>query len=134
MKALLPIYCRIVGYVVLLLSIFLPFILVIYKVITDENLMFYKESVKLCMIIGLLMILLARTKDENAETDRIRIKSMRYAFFLTILFIFLNMVYHLAKEDMLSADSSAFIVYMAMNVLCLEFNIKKAKVDKMFKK
>ena len=134
MKALLPVYCRIVGYVVLLLSIFLPFILAIYKVITDDNLMFYKESIKLCMIIGMLMILLARTKDENEATDRIRIKSMRYAFFLTILFIFLNMVYRLAKGDALSADSSAFIVYMAMNVLCLEFNIKKAKVDKIFKK
>lgn len=134
MKALLPVYCRIVGYVVLLLSIFLPFILAIYNVITDENLMFYKESVKLSMIIGMLMILLARTKDENEETDRLRIKSMQYAFFLTILFIFLNMVYHLAKGDALSADSSAFIVYMAINVLCLEFNIKKAKVHKIFKK
>ena len=32
------------------------------------------------------------------------------------------------------ADSSIAIVYMAFNVLCLEFGIQKSKVDKLFKK
>ena len=32
------------------------------------------------------------------------------------------------------ADNSIAIVYMAFNVLCLEFGIQKSKVDKLFKK
>ncbi|MEG1546559.1 MAG: hypothetical protein RR371_04840, partial [Bacteroides sp.] len=76
MKALLPVYCRILGYAILLLSIFIPFGLYIYGMLNDANLLLYKESVKLFMIAGMLMILLAYTKDENEETSKIRIGAM----------------------------------------------------------
>ena len=42
MKALLPVYCRPLGYVVLLVALFTPFILVMRGVVTDHNLLFYK--------------------------------------------------------------------------------------------
>ena len=35
MKALLPVYCRPLGYVVLLVALFIPFILVMQGVVTD---------------------------------------------------------------------------------------------------
>ena len=95
MKALLPAYCRLLGYVILLLAIFIPFILYITGVLTDQILLLVKEMLKLLIIIGLLMILLARNEHENTETGIIRIKAMRNGFFLTILFIFGNMVYKL---------------------------------------
>lgn len=133
MKALLPVYCRILGYIILLLSIFVPFGLVIYGVVTDSNLLFYKEVIKLFMIAGLLMILLAYTPNENEETGLIRIKAMRNAFFLTIIFVFSTMVYRLYTSSLQMVDTSSFIIFMAMNVICLEYGIKKAKVDKLFK-
>lgn len=133
MKALLPVYCRIVGYIILLLAIFIPFGLVIYGVVTDSNLLFYKEVIKFFMMMGLLMILLAHTSDENEETTCIRIRAMRNAFFLTILFVFGTMVYRLYTGSFEMVDTSSFIIFMAMNVICLEYGIKKAKVDKMFK-
>ena len=89
---------------------------------------------KLLIIIGLLMILLARNEHEDTETGIIRIKAMRNGFFLTILFIFGNMVYKLCDPSSAFADSSSFIIFMAMNVLCLEFGIKKAKAKKLFRK
>ena len=46
MKALLPVYCRPLGYVVLLVALFIPFILVMQGVVTDTNLLFYKECTK----------------------------------------------------------------------------------------
>lgn len=134
MKALLPVYCKIVGYVLLLLSIFTPFALFISGAVTDNNLLLYKEMIKLLMIIGLLLILLARTKNETPETEVIRIKAMRNGFFLTVLFLFGNMIYKLYDSSISFADSSSFIIFMVMNVLCLEYGIKKAKADKMFRK
>lgn len=134
MKALLPIYCRILGYVILLLSIFIPFWLYIYGFITDSNLLFYKEVIKLFMMIGLVMILLAYTKNENEKTWKIRVKAMRYAFFLTTIYIFISMLYRLYEGNIELADTSSFLIFMAMNVICLEFGIKKAMVDKMFKR
>lgn len=134
MKALLPIYCRILGYVILLLSIFVPFGLVIYGVITDSNLQFYKEVIKLFMMIGLIMILLAYTKNENENTEKIRVKAMHNAFFITIVYIFISMLYRLYEGNIELADTSSFLIFMAMNVICLEFGIKKAMVDKIFKR
>ena len=44
MKALLPVYCRPLGYVVLLVALFIPFILVMRGVVTDHNLLFIKNA------------------------------------------------------------------------------------------
>lgn len=134
MKALLPVYCRILGYIILLIAIFAPFGLAIYGVITNDNLLLYKEVIKLLMIIGLLMILLAHTKNENENTGKIRVKAMRNAFAFTIIYIFGSMLYRLFKGDIELVDTSSFIIFMAMNVICLEFGIKKAMVDKIFKR
>lgn len=64
MKALLPLYCRPLGYFVIALALFLPFIMLMMGRVTDANLLFYKECSKLLMMLGALMIILlsARTK------------------------------------------------------------------------
>ena len=86
------------------------------------------------MIVGLLMILLAYTKNENEETEVIRVKAMRNAFFITIIYIFVSMLFRLYKGSIELMDTSSFLIFMAMNVICLEFGIKKAVVDKIFKR
>lgn len=134
MKALLPVYCRILGYAILLLSIFVPFGLFIYGVLTDANLLLYKEVIKLFMIAGLLMILLAYTKNENEETEKIRISAMRNALWFTIAYVLISMLVRLYNGNISSPDTSSFIIFMAINVICLEYGIKKAKIDKFFKR
>ena len=61
-------------------------------------------------------------------------KATRNAIFLTVLFIFGGMLYRVAQGDLLSVDSSSFLIFLIMNVLCLEFGIKKATVDRLFKR
>ena len=56
MKAMLPLFCRPLGYVILLVSLFLPFMMVMQGAITDSNLLFYKECIKLLRMVGALMI------------------------------------------------------------------------------
>ena len=80
------------------------------------------------------MILLAYTKNENEETEVIRVKAMRNAFFITIIYIFVSMLFRLYKGSNELMDTSSFLIFMAMNVICLEFGIKKAVVDKIFKR
>ncbi|MCD8182892.1 MAG: hypothetical protein LUE99_07125 [Bacteroides sp.] len=134
MKALLPIYCRLLGYFVIALALFLPFIMGMLGRVTDTNLLFYKECSKLLMMVGALMILFALTKGESKETEQIRNKATRNAMFLTVLFIFGGMLYRVAKGDLLSVDSSSFLIFLILNVLCLEFGIKKATIDGLFKR
>lgn len=133
MKALLPVYCRPLGYAVIALALFLPFLMVMMGKVTDMNLLFYKECSKLLMILGAVMILFALTKNETKETEQIRSKATCYAILLTVLFLFGGMLYRVAKGDLLSVDSSSFLIFLILNVLCLEFGIKKSTVDRLFK-
>ena len=134
MKALLPVYCRPVGYVILIVALFLPFILVMMGKVTDTNLLFYKECTKLLMIVGALMILFAFSKNESRETEQIRNLATRNAIFLTVLFVFGGMLYRVATGDLVTVDTSSFLTFLVINVLCLEFGMKKAMVDKIFKR
>ena len=134
MKALLPVYCRPLGYVILIVALFLPFILVMMGKVTDTNLLFYKECTKLLMIVGALMILFALSKNESRETEQIRNLATRNAIFLTVLFVFGGMLYRVATGDLITVDTSSFLTFLVINVLCLEFGMKKAMVDKIFKR
>lgn len=134
MKALLPVYCRPLGYVILIVALFLPFIFVMMGKVTDSNLLFYKECTKLLMIVGALMILFALSKHEGRETEQIRSLATRNAVFLTVLFIFGGMLYRVATGDLVTVDTSSFLTFLIINVLCLEFGMKKAMVDKIFKR
>lgn len=133
MKALLPIYCRPLGYFVIALALFLPFIMLMMGRMTDANLLFYKECSKLLMMMGALMIIFALTKNESKEIEQVRNKAVRNAIFLTVLFVFGGMLYRVAKGDLLSVDSSSFLIFLILDVLCLEFGIKKSTVDRLFK-
>ena len=134
MKALLPVYCRPLGYSVIALALFLPFLMLMVGKMTDGNLLFYKECSKLLMMLGALMILFAFTKNESKETEQIRNQATRNAIFLTVLFIFGGMLYRVWKGDIMSVDTSSFLIFLILNVLCLEFGIKKATVDPLFKR
>ena len=134
MKALLPVYCRPLGYFVIALALFLPFLMLMVGKMTDGNLLFYKECSKLLMMLGAMMILFAFTKNESKETEQIRNKATRNAIFLTVLFIFGGMLYRVWKGDIMSVDTSSFLIFLILNILCLEFGIKKATVDRLFKR
>lgn len=134
MKPLLPTYCRPLGYVILFLSMLILPLLMMQGVVTDANLLFYKECTKLLMMMGALMILFAWSKNESREAEQIRISATRNAVFLTVLFLFGGMLYRVALGDVITADTSSFLTFLIVSVLCLEFGMKKAMVDKLFKR
>ena len=134
MKALLHVVCRPLGYVILFVSLFIPFLLVMQGMVTDSNLLFYKECTKLLMMLGAVMILFALSRNEGRETEIIRNKATRNAIFLTVLFLFGGMLYRVATGDIMTVDTSSFLIFLIINVLCLEFGMKKAQVDKIFKR
>ena len=117
MKALLPVYCRPLGYSVIALALFLPFLMLMVGKMTDGNLLFYKECSKLLMMLGALMILFAFTKNESKETEQIRNQATRNAIFLTVLFIFGGMLYRVWKGDIMSVDTSSFLIFFAWNLV-----------------
>lgn len=134
MKALLPVYCRPLGFVIIGLGLFIPMTLFMMQMVTDANFQFYKECAKLLIMLGALMILFALSKKEGREMEIIRSTAARNAMFLTVLFVFGNMLYRMVTGDANTMDSTSFLVFLIVDVLCLEFGMKKAAIDKLFKR
>ena len=134
MKALLPVFCRPVGYLVLLIALFILPVLYIQGMVTDHNLLFYKECTKLLMMSGCLLIIFALSKNESRETEQIRNTAVRNAVFLTFLFVFGGMLWRVLQGDVINVDTSSFLTFLIFNVLCLEFGLQKARVDRFFKR
>ena len=134
MKALFPPFCRPLGYVILVISVFLPFILALTHTITDGNLLFYRECFKLLMILGAIFILFALSKHEGVNTEKIRSTATRNAIFLTVAYLFVSIFYKVFTGAPVNGNGSTFLIFLVLNVLCLEFGMKKAQADKMFKK
>ena len=134
MKGILPTYCRTMGYTLLILCVFLPLMMFMFGMINDSNLLFTKASVKLLIWFSLFMIFLAKVKNENEETAKIRVKAICYAIYLLGIYYIVMLVRGVYDGNLEEADNSIAIVYMPFNVLCLEFGIQKSKVDKLFKK
>lgn len=134
MKGILPVYCRTMGYVVLLLSVFVPLLMFMFGMINDSNLLFTKASIKLLIWFSLFMIFLAKVKDENEKISRIRVKAICYAIYLLGIYYIVMLVRGVYNGNLEEADNSIAIVYMAFNVICLEFGVQKSRVDRLFKK
>lgn len=134
MKGILPVYCRTMGYVVLLLSVFVPLFMFMFGMINDSNLLFTKASIKLLIWFSLFMIFLAKVKDENEKISRIRIKAICYAIYLLGIYYIVMLVRGVYNGNLEEADNSIAIVYMVFNVICLEFGVQKSRVDRLFKK
>ena len=86
MKALLPVFCRPLGYVILFVSLFIPFLLVMQGMVTDSNLLFYKECTKAADDVRSILIIFAFSKMRGVKRNRLRNKAIRNAIFLTVLF------------------------------------------------
>ena len=89
---------------------------------------------KLLMMAGCLLIIFALSKNESRETEQIRNAAVRNAVFLTFLFVFGGMLWRVIQRDIINVDTSSFLTFLVFNVLCLEFGLQKARVDRFFKR
>lgn len=64
MKGILPASCRIIGYALLILSVFVPLLMYMFGMVDDTNLLYVKMSMKLVIWLSLFMVFLAKAKEE----------------------------------------------------------------------
>ena len=133
MNGILPPFCRILGYGLLILSVFVPVVMFMAGAIHDSNLLLTKTAIKLFVWFSLFMIFFARMKKENESTARIRLKAIYYAIYLLGVYYIVALIRSMYQGHAESADNSIAIIYMAFNVACFEFFMQKQRVDKLFK-
>ena len=134
MKGILPASCRIIGYALLILSVFVPLLMYMFGMVDDTNLLYVKMSMKLVIWLSLFMVFLAKAKEEDAEAASLRSKAMQYALYVWGLYYIVLLVKGAVEGDLQVADNSVGIVYMVLNVLVWEFFLLKRRMEKMFRR
>ena len=134
MKGILPAGCRILGYALLILSVFAPLGMYMSGQVNDGTLAIVKLGMKLVIWLSLFMIFLAKHKEEDETAASLRTKAMKYALLAWGVYYAGALVKGMADGDAQGADNSAAIIYMVLTVLCLEFLVQKRKAEKAFKR
>ena len=134
MKGILPVFCRPLGYALLILSVFLPMIGYMFGVVTDENFVYVKLGMKFIIWVSLFLVFLARAKDEDAETAALRAKAMQIGLGVWADYYVAVLIKAGMDANAQEADNSVGIVYMVINIVCLEFLLQKRRIEKNFMK
>ena len=134
MKGILPASCRIIGYALLILSVFVPLLMYMFGMVDDTNLLYVKMRMKLVIWLSLFMVFLAKAKEEDAEAASLRSKAMQYALYVWGLYYIVLLVKGAVEGDLQVADNSVGIVYMVLNVLVWEFFLQKRRMENMFRR
>lgn len=134
MKGILPASCRIIGYALLILSVFVPLLMYMFGMVDDTNLLYVKMSMKLVIWLSLFMVFLAKAKEEDPEAASLRSKAMQYALYVWGVYYVVLLVKGAVEGDLQVADNSVGIVYMVLNVLVWEFFLQKRRMEKMFRR
>ena len=133
MRGFLPYWCRIAGYVLLLLSVFVPLTMSLFGAVHDGNIILVKLVMKLVIWMSLFAIFLSKTKDED-EVVGLRAKALQYALYLWGVYYVVMLVRSAMLENLQLADNSAAIVYMVISVICREFLFQKHRAEKLFRR
>lgn len=133
MRGFLPSWCRIAGYVLLLLSVFVPPTMSLLGAVHDGNIILVKLVMKLVIWMSLFAIFLSKTKDED-EVVGLRAKALQYALYLWCVYYVVMLVRGAMLENLQLADNSAAIVYMVISVICREFLFQKHRAEKLFRR
>lgn len=133
MKGIFPVFFRILGYVLLLMSVFVPMLMYMFGMVqTDASFVYVKLGAKSVIWISLFFIFLAKTKDEDSVTSSLRSKAMSFALFIWGIYYLAILVFSAIELDYQRADNSIGIYYMVMNVICFEFLQQKRKIENRF--
>lgn len=134
MKGILPVACRIAGYALLILSVFVPLLMYMFGQVHDGNLIYVKLGIKLIVWLSLFMIFLSKVKDEAEETACLRSKAMKYALYIWGVYYIVMLIKGAVNQDLQVADNAVGIVYLIICVICWEFLYQKHRIEKTFRK
>ena len=100
MKGILPVACRIAGYALLILSVFVPLLMYMFGQVHDGNLIYVKLGIKLVVWLSLFMIFLSKVKDEAEETACLRSKAMKYALYIWGVYYIVMLIKGAVNQDL----------------------------------
>ena len=134
MKGILPFQCRTMGYLLLLLAVFVSALLYMFGTIDVTNFIFVRFGMKTTIWIALFIIFFSKTKDENEKTKNYRTLSTKWALFIWMVYYIVILVKGLLENNLHTTDNSSAIIFMVINVFCFEFLLQKSRIERSYKR
>ena len=107
MKGVFPVFFRVLGYVLLILSVFVPMLMYMFGMIqTDASFILLKLGAKSVIWVSLFFIFLAKTSDEDDITSSLRGKAMKFSLIVLGIYAFFSISF--AKLSLISNILSHF--------------------------
>ena len=133
MKGVFPVFFRVLGYVLLILSVFVPMLMYMFGMIqTDASFILLKLGAKSVIWVSLFFIFLAKTSDEDDITSSLRGKAMKFSLIVLGIYYLVSLGISAVELNYQRADNSIGIFYMVTNVICFEFLQQKRKIENRF--
>lgn len=133
MKGLFPTSFRILGYALLVLSVFVPMLMYMFGMVqTDSSLILVKLGSKSVIWISLFFIFFTKADDEDEVTSSLRVKAIKFALIVFGIYYLVALAIAAVELNYQRVDNSIGILYMVMNVICFEFLQQKRKIEKRF--
>ncbi len=121
MKALFPRFCRRLAYTFIGLVLVSPFIAWFLGLITDDNLLVTKISIKLFLMIGAVVLFFAKRNGEDEQVEKYRSRSVQYGLFTTLIYFTVEMFYYVMVQDVSYVDSSSFLTFLIFINIFFEY-------------
>lgn len=128
---LLPAYFRWIGLGIIFLAILYP---IFYYFIDLESLKAQKGSAKMILLstvnLGLFIIAISRSKNENAATIDLRVRSLVFACIIGIIQTVLEPLKDLVVGEPLEDSTSQGLVLMTLMIYLVLFFLQKKALNK----
>lgn len=131
LKSIFPAWCRLVCYAMLILSVFLPLILLLFRWIDPETQLHgIKATTQSLMIALMLVICFSRAKDiPDEEQPALRKEAFGYGFLFGSLYFFVISLLSIWWESLQNNLQLMGFIYLVINVICLEFFFQKRRIE-----
>lgn len=131
MKGIFPVSFRVLGYVLLLLSVFVPMLMYMFGFIrTDESFILMKLGSKLVVWLSLFLIFLSKTKDEDETTSLLRSKSVCFSLYVLGFYYLASLLLSMVSLSAPMSGNSIAIFYMIVIIIVFEFLQQKRRIEK----
>lgn len=129
MRHLFPVYCRPVGYLLALLSIFLPMFLFLLGKIDNEGFLTYKKVAEFLIFFSLFLVFFSKQTKEEIGEPKLRLNALIWGGFLGVVLSSVLFIIRLFEPAILSNITSPWICGICI-VFCLELFCKKTLIEK----
>lgn len=118
--------------IVLIVSVFVPFLLLVRKVMASDGLLFCGRYVGLLVVLKTVVVVFTLSHGRNHRARVVQGGTAHGTVFLAMLFLFNKVLCQMTAKSVVAMSASSFLVFLVVGILYLRFNVRGTQVSGVF--